>query len=1669
MATYSEALSSVKELMDNDRTVQSYVSNPSENCEAASEYISNLLRQHGIAYEVRAIQLWESAGDPLLNNHYVVIAKIGQHRIALDVTAGQFARPPEAASPIIASERIWADKLTSLGALADQAIHYRDFASHAEASTALAATASTTLLTDANWRVLRPLPKWAQDIVDYPRWGRAYQQFQQSLSGPRQLRPNASQKAEKERQLESIYQTEVAPFKEVESRIDLNLCPIPKQLVDREGLSERARNIRGDIANYDNLLLELDRYHAVANTLNLEQKIARLSDLAKLIGFEIAENYGNAWFDAGRFMTAFREEVRAYTIGLQRREQAREAFNLRRSWRRPTAIARSARRRNGVAQLSYNEAQAQLTELIGNDATLQQLRANPAGNSAAASERISQLLHGSNIGYEVRGLLLWASASDFLPLKHYVVIAKLGGHDIALDICAGQFAGTSQRAEAIIANEKSWEEQFLALDQLRTRAVNYHDFRSHGVAQASLNSDVSRHGLTDVLWTVLGEPPSWAQDIVNYPSWGRKYLQVQRQLALDQLNMRRPSTGRSPNLPAREDQIELGRLWRAEAAEMKAVEKEIQEGTRSVPRWLFTRQELIAEAGQRVTTVSEDILAFLDNYHSEQASLSPQEKIERLVTLARLLQNYARSGQRGASEYERFAQEARAYAIGLRRRDGALRNDRLSGDVWRAPAQQALTSMALNATESSQVLDYRRQLIVQLDGDDNSFYAAKNLFSKHPRHSEWLQLNDGISGSVLGWNEQTREVQAMAPLQLDQDGNVRIVLVGHGRQENGQTLFGNFSAEQLQAELDELMARLPEGKIRGIHLDLLGCGLMDRQLPLAETLPGKLGAWLLSQGDLMGIGREKLSLSAREYPVRVNALGKKEILSEEFGWIGKEAARLHDVLHKVELRWDAESGQMAKSPLQLEPLLTIGHEIESVVHHSSLSREDRASLVSLHQQVGDQVRQLVLAEEAPSAEHRAAVELHAVKNVRSALMAEQWAATVATVKRQQSLEDDWLATIQTRERANGGTELRFVQRSTGQSRWYQVDEAARINDIGVLVNDLSSGFEWRASEQRLVMRAGLGQAEAAHSMNAAFMLQTLMGVNPRNSGLNISDELSDALKVQIYSQLAQNSVGLANDATHVANTVRSALGTDFNLLARASEILGRAGPIAGAVLDSVNIAAIMVELKQTTDPTARVAVETKLGLAVVSSGVNLAVLGASLAGASSLAMGLSVLATPLVGLSVGIPALVDNYQRLRQGFDLAAEQFEAIAASISHPGFQLHDGVWQLSPGAVVDHINFRTGQLHYGSVEVNATRGGSGHTVTGGWDHFFARPDPDTSRWLDVYTGLGLNRQQTFSASRSRVVLLPSGVSRRLTFDYDQLTGRRRANAPALRRLHEHYASQFIWGMYAFPTDWGIYKLEVELRATPVRVDLDSAESTLILQTLGNADERRQLSYILNGLGGNYSVVLPANPLAISIEASANSQERWLFAMDSVFKQHSIENEHIVLGALKPQIFANLHINANSIVIGGQTLSFQGSHKPATLLLTNRISDNATLCLDVDLARGRYEPTLLLSESPDTDNLRKLQQFFASSDANSLLQNGRIRMVINQQVGEIEIASGLSALLPYRLDAVGADASELVNANQYSQRLIQAISAMPSHTSAHEISLAHRAPQNQPMLTAPQ
>lgn len=906
--------------------------------------------------------------------------------------------------------------------------------------------------------------------------------------------------------------------------------------------------------------------------------------------------------------------------------------------------------------------------------------------------------------------------------------------------------------------------------------------------------------------------------------------------------------------------------------------------------------------------------------------------------------------------------------------------------VWEFPDKEDFIQAQHQFNEADHLSNYEKTLIVQLQGDDTSFDAAIALSLKNIYTSELLQIRSEAPAEVFTWVGRGQEFGYTSPLKLDKEGKIRITLVGHGETEDGVTTLGGMTAEVLKGHLTRLFARLDYSRslIKGVKLNLTGCSLLDPQLALPNTLPGQLALWLKDQAEALGLSHDAWSVSARESELMVLENGKKEMLIND-NWINKEVAELHNLVYKTELVWNEKTNSLDKLPLSIDELQEVTSDIDdAIANHAQLDKNSATLLEEMHRQVSQRISELLLLNEKHDS-HRTEIETRVNELMDLVNLGNEWNDAANLLHQQNNLEEHWHTTFTVVEGEHGSHQVLFVNSNNDKVMYINTSEPIfskfsqqydkLLGHFSGLILDKESG--------KVIAKPGVLEGEAAHTMNAAFMLQTLMNVNPENGGLNA---LSWPLQLQTYTQLAQNTLGLAHDAAAVINLVKLASSTELKPLSAATSLLGTVAPgVLGLFLDAANILGMSFQLSDATDPVEINTTVANLTLTGLMVGTNIAALLTSLSVGTAAVSGLlGMVAVPLAGIAAGLPTLVGNYTSLAEQTKATFSAFDAIQTSVSLPNKlrKLSDEgqspvVWGLASGAVVDSVNFRDNTVHFGSVTSVGSRGGSEHTYLGNWDSYCSGPLVDYQLRLDLYRGLGLqNPTQALNfLSDAQIFLLPGSAQRHYTFDYDEAPGVRYKNPSALITLGEYFKEQFKWGFYALPTDWAVTRLRAELASTPINVQLDATPRTLIIPTLLDDNERSKIFYQLVGDGGQYTVMLPSKAIAITVTPSNLEEERWVFDIESLIKESSTVDNKIVLGALLPERINAITLQNNSLSIGSQRLLFNGK-PPVHLLLESRLTLKPAPTQTKNLA------VLTLVLSFDEQNLGKSYVLLFSDEA---------------------------------------------------------------------------------------
>ncbi|MBL4981638.1 TcdA/TcdB catalytic glycosyltransferase domain-containing protein [Pseudomonas fluorescens] len=335
--------------------------------------------------------------------------------------------------------------------------------------------------------------------------------------------------------------------------------------------------------------------------------------------------------------------------------------------------------------------------------------------------------------------------------------------------------------------------------------------------------------------------------------------------------------------------------------------------------------------------------------------------------------------------------------------------DSLAGvgiEYWARPSVEQLHALAeQHSAPEFDSFHYEKQLIVQLQGDDVCFQSAQNLFSKHPKQSEWLQLGDTLTPGVLTWSEAEQTYRYAPPLVLENEGAVRITLVGHGTTIDGTPALGGMNLEKITKTLSGVFESAGGhlAKATSLKLNLVGCALYDAALPITDTLPGQVTQWMKGQSETLGIAHDQFSIVAYQYPLRVTENGKKEIYFNG-RWLDKEVAAIEGLLTKVELSWDARTDSIIKQPTSMAEITEAAHGIDAAMKSfPQLGAASQEQLNVLHEMNSQQIREQLFLQDKP-ASYRTDVEKKVIQALTLTNLSQEWNEAAADLHASNNLD-----------------------------------------------------------------------------------------------------------------------------------------------------------------------------------------------------------------------------------------------------------------------------------------------------------------------------------------------------------------------------------------------------------------------------------------------------------------------------------------------------------------------------------------------------------------------------------------------------------------------------------------------------------------------------------------
>lgn len=922
----------------------------------------------------------------------------------------------------------------------------------------------------------------------------------------------------------------------------------------------------------------------------------------------------------------------------------------------------------------------------------------------------------------------------------------------------------------------------------------------------------------------------------------------------------------------------------------------------------------------------------------------------------------------------------------------------LPTQAWTAPTLADLTQTA-RAAQIDTSFGYERQLLLQLNGDEASYQAARDLFGKHPRQTEWVQVRGGEVDQVMGWRPASDAVTSAAPLQLDQKGPVRIVLVGHTTVDaNGVRKFAGMNAQEITAILDKALGNGRSWQLSSIRIDLVGCELLQPMGDIDRTIPGIVADWLMRKGDALNIPRKNLNVSAREFAVRVTSAGKKEILTPTGQWVTKEDARLLDLAYKHDIIWDDTAQKLILKPQSSLELSELSQDLEKAKLAGNLSAAEQARLTQLDTMVTGLVRDRLQSSldlfrmadaDADAAEmlpirlvHEADIAAKAgshdginvpakafdgISNQRDSLNGAALPASLLEVLAS-SPEARGKAFIGYQSEPDGKLKLVFADLNDEALApvTVRVDDAVKAQALHQDLATLDKAF--------VDLGKGLNATEfnGPDLLNAGLLVQALM---------HLSNGFGDApsyIKAQAYLGIAQGGLQLVGD---VAETV--ALLRTLTAAAPGSKTLAMLGNVFRNGVQAIGMAAGVVsfgfdaktlaDALKSGDSTAVTAASVQLGFSGATLGLTAVSFVSGLLGAATVSAVAGGIAVPIAGLGIGITALVQAFLRNDKTAAAGFSFIHTINDAYSKPLALVGDNgeAVMVTAGAPVRKIDFRTNTVGFSNVTIGASKAAEdGHWWTsrvndtdvlwvgnpvGAYDNQYTMGNSREDN-LGLWGVTGHEGAATMELAQelrdpSKALVLTTMPE--LDADYtgyirtnmnsDALveTIQKNSNAQVVLATNDHSAANWKYSSYA--TEFEVV-LDGQNRTLvlPGRSDFEAS----MLQTPGSNGDHAQVarpynqslvSYRLVGGGGNYVLSLPADDTVRNTVTidSGTASESWSF--------------HLTNGLASGGKALRFE-GPNKFRFNGQEISFSNHKGAAVALIDDKVPGGY---VTLDLAKG--------------------------------------------------------------------------------------------------------------------
>jgi len=511
----------------------------------------------------------------------------------------------------------------------------------------------------------------------------------------------------------------------------------------------------------------------------------------------------------------------------------------------------------------------------------------------------------------------------------------------------------------------------------------------------------------------------------------------------------------------------------------------------------------------------------------------------------------------------------------------------LREETWKIPGQEDLGSLEEKPIASRE----EKRIILQMQGDDISFRATKDLFMKDPRNSNWVQCKDEFGGAVI--TLEGDQLTAKTGFALEDVKHIKLVLVGHGSEFESETTLGSLTGQEIGERLSRLFEnKINTGKPESLKISLVGCNLGEEG---AKGLPKVVADHVFEIGRKLDIKPEQIEVTAQKYPVRVNSDGHKEVLTYAGIWVLSEVERLFGDYTKVTYRGTDNS--IVEVPHSETKILDIYSKIFKATLRGDLQDYEIDALKALQADVEKKINE-IYDKAVPNMQ-----EVQRVFRDKAAIakVIEQANKDVIAIKP----TGEWILDLQSIKELKGDRiRVDFINKETGERTKNIETESVALKELKKYTDDTikytRGNFNYDEHTGAFSPKPGTETVEVGNEFfNVYFTLSGLLGsARILNSGE--FNQLTVAMKVSLVSQLTQTSLGTADLALRALNWADN-LNPESLLEPMSS--FSRFVSVIAPIFDIVNITTLAISLAHAS-PEEQAQIITNLVLGTVGGALS---------------------------------------------------------------------------------------------------------------------------------------------------------------------------------------------------------------------------------------------------------------------------------------------------------------------------------------------------------------------------------------------------------------------------------------------------------------------------------